>query len=46
MNKLFGLDWKSRFETNNYKFFYFIKLNSVENMSKLVKKCPKITISI
>ena len=32
MNKLFGLDRKSRFKTNNYSFFYLLMSNSAKNM--------------
>ena len=40
-NKLFGLDRKSQFKTNNYSFFYLLMSNSAKNMWKWLKNVPK-----
>ena len=43
-NKLFYLDWKSRFKTNNYSNFYLFMLNSSKNTSngpKVSKNVPQ-----
>ena len=39
MNKLFGLDRKSRFKTNNYSFFYLLMLTSAKKHVKMSQKC-------
>ena len=46
MNKLFGLDRKSQYKTNNYAIFNLFMLYSAKFMSKWLKnqqKCPKMS---